>query len=222
MENDIENNIHISTDEVYGSTKDNFFSEKEILNPSSPYSASKASAEMICKSLQKTYGLNLNIVRPANNYGIFQQPEKLIPFSILSLISNNNIEIYGEGKNIRHWVHVEDTCSAIFKVMSGSYENEIFNIGSGEYMNNLDLAKQILKYFDFEEDRISFVSDRPGHDFRYAVDISKIQDTGWKPSHKIDESLGDIILWYESNQDWWLDEYKTTIKNRKSRFKISN
>ena len=148
------------------------------MNPSSPYSASKASAaEMICKSLQKTYGLNLNIVRPANNYGIFQQPEKLIPFSILSLISNNNIEIYGEGKNIRHWVHVEDTCSAIFKVMSGSYENEIFNIGSGEYMNNLDLAKQILKYFDFEEDRISFVSDRPGHDFRYAVDISKIQDT---------------------------------------------
>ena len=106
--------------------------------------------------------------------------------------------------------------------MSGSYENEIFNIGSGEYMNNLDLAKQILKYFDFEEDRISFVSDRPGHDFRYAVDISKIQDTGWKPSHKIDESLGDIILWYESNQDWWLDEYKTTIKNRQSRFKISN
>ena len=222
LENDIENNILISTDEVFGSTKDNFFSENVILNPSSPYYASKASAEMICKSLQKTYGLNINIVRPANNYGIFQQPEKLIPFSILSLISNNNIEIYGEGKNIRHWVHVEDTCSAIFKVMSGSYENEIFNIGSGEYMNNLDLAKQILKYFDFEEDRISFVSDRPGHDFRYAVDISKIQDTGWKPSHKIDESLGDIILWYESNQDWWLDEYKTTIINRQSRFKISN
>lgn len=222
LENDIENNIHISTDEVYGSAKEHFFSEKEILNPSSPYSASKASAEMICKSLQKTYGLNLNIVRPANNYGIFQQPEKLIPFSILSLISNNNIEIYGDGKNIRHWVHVEDTCSAIFKIMSGSYENEIFNIGSGEYMNNLDLANQILKYFDYEEDRISFVSDRPGHDFRYAIDISKIQATGWKPAHKIDESLRDVISWYESNQDWWLDEYKTTIKNRLSRFKISN
>ncbi len=219
--NNIENNIHISTDEVYGSSADEYFDELNILNPSSPYSASKASAEMICRSFIKTYDMNINILRPANNYGIYQQPEKLIPFSIINLIKGNNIEIYGNGENVRHWLHVQDTCDAIFKILIGKFENEVFNIGSGEYLNNLEVANLILKNLDLDSDRLEFVEDRPGHDYRYAIDISKLKDIGWSPSHNIENNIEEIVNWYKSSNDWWEKAFKTVKKNRKKRFKIS-
>ena len=137
-----------------------------MLNPSSPYSASKASAELICNSFIKTYGLNINMIRPANNYGAFQQPEKLIPYSVANLIHDKNIEIYGEGKQIRHWLHVEDTVEAILTVIDKGKENEIYNVGSGEYLENMEIAKKLLKILDLDENRLEKVEDRPGHDFR--------------------------------------------------------
>tara|TARA_B100001989_G_C24550321_1_gene474026 strand:- start:2397 stop:3395 length:999 start_codon:yes stop_codon:yes gene_type:complete len=221
LQNNIENNIHISTDEVYGSSINDYFDEQEILNPSSPYSASKASAEMICKAFIKTYGMNINILRPANNYGIFQQPEKLIPYSIINLIKGNNIEIYGSGKNIRHWLHVQDTCNAIFKILVGNFENEVFNIGSGEYLSNLEISELILENFDFDQDRLEFIEDRPGHDFRYAVDISKLRDIGWSPKHTIKNSIEEIINWYKANDDWWKETFEIVKRNRLKRFEIS-
>ncbi len=221
LNNDIDNNIHISTDEVYGSSEKTFFNEDDILNPSSPYSASKASAEMVRNAFVKTYDMNINVFRPANNYGILQQPEKLIPFSIINLLKGKNIEIYGEGKNIRHWLHVEDTCSAIFKVLVGSFENEIFNIGSGEYMRNIDIANIVLDKLELDVNRLDFVPDRPGHDFRYAVNFSKLESTGWKPQYTIENSIGEIVDWYRQNEKWWEKEYKTVENNRLNRFKIS-
>lgn len=221
LNNGIKNNIHISTDEVYGSIEDGFFYEGDILNPSSPYSASKASAEMVRNAFVKTYDMNINVFRPANNYGILQQPEKLIPFSIINLLRGNNIEIYGEGKNVRHWLHVEDTCEAIFKILTGDFQNEIFNIGSGEYMKNIDIAKIILSELEIGIDRLEFVPDRPGHDFRYAVNFSKLENTGWKPKHTIKNSISEIIDWYRQNENWWKKEFKTVESNRLTRFKIS-
>ena len=221
LQNNIEYNIHISTDEVYGSSLDEYFDEQNMLNPSSPYSASKASAEMICKAFIKTYGMNINILRPANNYGIYQQPEKLIPYSIINLIKGNNIEIYGSGENIRHWLHVQDTCDAIFKVLIGNFENEIFNIGSEEYFNNIEISELILKNFNFDHDRLAFIKDRPGHDFRYAVDISKLKDIGWSPKYTIENSIEEIINWYKANNSWWEETFQIVKKNRLRRFEIS-
>ena len=140
VKNEVENILHISTDEVYGSAKDHFFKEEETLNPSSPYSASKASAEMVCNAFKKTYGLNIKMCRPANNYGFYQQPEKLIPYSIANLINNKNIEVYGDGKNIRHWLHVQDTASAVFEVLINGDDNSIYNLGSNEYFTNKDVT----------------------------------------------------------------------------------
>ena len=165
--------------------------------------------------------MNINILRPANNYGIYQQPEKLIPFSIINLIKGNNIEIYGNGENVRHWLHVQDTCDAIFKILIGKFENEVFNIGSGEYLNNLEVANLILKNLDLDSDRLEFVEDRPGHDYRYAIDISKLKDIGWSPSHNIENNIEEIVNWYKSSNDWWEKAFKTVKKNRKKRFKIS-
>ena len=221
LENNIENNLHISTDEIYGSTKDKYFEEDEKMNPSSPYSASKASAEMICKSYIKTYGMNINVLRPANNYGIYQQPEKLIPFSILNLLYGNNIEIYGEGKNIRHWLHVEDTCRGILHILNSNMKNEVLNIGSGEYLTNLDLAHIILEKLELDDRRLSFIQDRPGHDYRYAVNFSKLQETGWNPAFNLADSIEEIINWYKDNKSWWELEFKSTLENRKKRFHIN-
>ena len=221
LENNIENNLHISTDEIYGSTVNKYFVENDNMNPSSPYSASKASAEMICMSYIKTYGMNINILRPANNYGIYQQPEKLIPFSILNLINGNNIEIYGEGKNVRHWLHVEDTCRGILHILESKNKNEVYNIGSGEYLTNLDLAHIILDKLDLDNNRLSFIEDRPGHDFRYAIDFLKLEETGWKPTFNLVDSIDKIIEWYQENRTWWESEYKTTLENRKTRFNLN-
>lgn len=179
--NEVKDFIHISTDEVYGSSKEKFFIESDPLNPSSPYSASKAAAELICNSFTKTYGYKIKIVRPANNYGIFQQPEKLIPFSIANLLNGGNVEIYGNGLNIRHWLHVDDTCEGIYTIFKKGDYGEVYNIGSDQYSSNIDLMKSLIEIMSIEEEKIIFVPDRPGHDFRYAINIEKLKGLGWRP-----------------------------------------
>ena len=167
--------MHISTDEVYGSYLSDFANEEFKLKPSSPYSATKASADLIGLSYRNTYGLDLKIIRPANNYGIYQQPEKLIPFSIISILNGKKIELYGDGKNIRHWLHVDDTVDGVNHVLEFGKGGEIYNIGSGEYLSNIEIAQKILSTLNLEfDDNVDFIEDRPGHDFRYAVDFSKL------------------------------------------------
>ena len=221
IENNIENIIHISTDEVYGSVLDEFCEERKILNPSSPYSASKASAELICKSFSKTYGINIKMVRPANNYGKFQQPEKLIPYSIANLIHDKNIEIYGEGKQIRHWLHVEDTVEAIFTVIEKGEENETYNIGSSEYLKNIEIARKLLQVLDLDENRLEYVQERPGHDFRYAIDLSKIQNIGWRAKRSLESELENTVSWYMDNKDFWINDYKIINQKRKKRTQLN-
>lgn len=218
LENKIKNYIQISTDEVYGSTKDYYFEETDILNPSSVYSASKASADMICNAYARTYGLNIKTIRPANNYGPFQQPEKLIPFSISNIIENNQVEIYGDGTNIRHWLYVKDTVSGILKVIEKGKNGEIYNIGSGTYFNNNEIAKKLLSKFDLTEQSIKYVEDRPGHDFKYAVNFDKLSSLGWKPKYKFETAIDETTSWYLENQKWWAADIEKVRKNRELRF----
>jgi len=215
IKNEIDKFIHISTDEVYGSNENNYSKENDKLNPSSPYSSSKAAAEMILNGYTKTYGYEFITVRPANNYGIFQQPEKLIPFSVANILSGNPIEIYGNGDNIRHWLHVDDTCSAIDHLIEKGNFNEVYNIGSGFYLSNIELAKKLLVVLDKQEDMIEFVEDRPGHDFRYAVNMDKIFSTGWKPTSVFDEKLEETVNWYQNNKNWWKNEYENVKLNKR-------
>ena len=215
IKNNIDKFIHISTDEVYGSNENDYSKEIDRLNPSSPYSSSKAAAEMILNGYTKTYGYEFITVRPANNYGIFQQPEKLIPFSVANILSGNSIEIYGKGNNIRHWLHVDDTCSAIDHLIEKGKINEVYNIGSGFYLSNIELARKLLMILDKQEDMIEFVEDRPGHDFRYAVNLDKISSTGWKPISVFDEKLEETVNWYQNNENWWKNEYENVKSNKR-------
>tara|TARA_A100001011_G_scaffold393184_1_gene482461 strand:+ start:868 stop:1863 length:996 start_codon:yes stop_codon:yes gene_type:complete len=211
IKNNVNNFLHVSTDEVYGSIEDGYFNEGDKLNPSSPYSASKASAELIINSFNRTYGYDVVMVRPANNYGIFQQPEKLIPFSIAKLESGENVEIYGDGKNIRHWLHVDDTSEAILKILDSEIKTGIYNIGSDFYLSNIDLIKKLIEILNFDEEKISYVKDRPGHDFRYATDIQKLMDIGWKPKANFEEELEKTTNWYLNNKNWWESGYKSIL-----------
>ncbi len=219
--NEIGSFIHISTDEVYGSIQDGFSLESDILDPSSPYSASKASAEMICKAYIKTYDMNIKICRPANNYGNYQQPEKLIPYTIANLFSGKNIELYGDGKNIRHWLHVEDTCLAVLNVINNGKDNSIYNIGSGQYFNNVEIANKILEVMELDNTRITFVEDRPGHDFRYAVDFDKLKNIGDVPQKNLDDEIASIVEWYKENKSWWEKDYLKVLENRLIRTKLN-
>ena len=216
--NKINNFIQISTDEVYGSTETEFYNESQILNPSSPYSASKASADMICNSYKTTFGLNIKTIRPANNYGIYQQPEKLIPFSISNLVEKKELEIYGDGKNIRHWLSVKDTVSAVKFIIEKGEQNEIYNIGSDEYLTNNDVARYLIKIFKLDESSIKYIEDRPGHDHRYAVNFDKIKSLGWSPNYNFENSLPETVEWYLANETWWKKDLENIRKNRLKRF----
>lgn len=221
IQSEISEFLHISTDEVYGSYLSDFANEEFKLKPSSPYSATKASADLIGLSYRNTYGLDLKIIRPANNYGIYQQPEKLIPFSIISILNGKKIELYGDGKNIRHWLHVDDTVDGVNHVLEFGKGGEIYNIGSGEYLSNIEIAQKILSTLNLEfDDNVDFIEDRPGHDFRYAVDFSKLTDLKWKPKKNVDSEIDKVINWYKDNVDWWSNNYKKTIESRKSRLNI--
>ncbi len=219
--NQIQSFIHISTDEVYGSNPNGFSVEGDVLDPSSPYSASKASAEMICNAFVKTYDMKIKICRPANNYGNYQQPEKLIPYTVANLLSGKNIELYGDGKNIRHWLHVEDTCLAIMTILKNGESNSIYNIGSDEYFNNLEIANMILDALELDSNKITFVEDRPGHDFRYAVNFDELKNIGFVPQKNVSTEISNIVQWYKENRAWWEEDYLKVLENRLNRTKLN-
>jgi len=195
--------VHISTDEVYGSIEEGSFTESDPLDPSSPYSASKAGADLLCKAYYKTYGLPVLITRSSNNYGPYQYPEKLIPVLIIRALNNQPLPIYGDGTNVRDWLYVEDNCNAIKLVLEKGKAGEIYNIGANDEWRNIDVAKLILKELDKPESLIRFVEDRPGHDYRYSLDTTKIRELGWKPKIKFKEGIKKTVEWYIKNRWWW-------------------
>ncbi len=200
--------IHISTDEVYGDIKKNFRSdEKYRYEPSSPYSASKASADLLIKSYIRTYKLNIVISNCCNNYGPFQFPEKLIPKMISNIFNNKELPVYAKGNNSREWIHVNDHCEALLKLYLRGKSGESYNVGSGYDLKNIELVKKILKICKFmkikigEKSKIKFVKDRPGHDFRYALNSKKItSQIKWKPNIKFENGLQETIQWYVINK----------------------
>ncbi len=193
--------LHVSTDEVYGSLSEGFAKEDASFNPASAYSASKAAAEHFVNAAKHTFGLNTKIVRCSNNYGPRQYPEKLIPSFISKLIDGKNVPIYGSGQNIREWLHVSDCAYAIIAVLESTKKNLVYNISSGQFHTNFQVAKMILANFGFGEERIDFVEDRKGHDFRYAIDSQKIsEELGWGPKINFITGLAETIDWYRSNE----------------------
>ena len=194
--------VHVSTDEVYGDIEKGSFKEDDMLRPSSPYSASKASADMFVLAYVRTYGLNAVITRCTNNYGMYQFPEKLIPKAIIRAELNMKIPIYGTGKNVRDWIYVKDHCEAINFVLERGERGEIYNISSGEEKTNLEVVSEILRIME-KPDLIEFVEDRPGHDIRYSLDSSKIRKLGWKPKYSFSDGLKKTIEWYLENEWWW-------------------
>jgi dTDP-glucose 4,6-dehydratase len=194
--------VHVSTDEVYGDIEEGSFKEEDTLRPSSPYSASKASADMFVLAYVRTYGLNAVITRCTNNYGPYQFPEKLIPKAILRVQKDMKIPIYGTGKNVRDWIFVNDHCEAINLVLKSGERGEIYNISGNEDRTNVEVVTEILRIMD-KSDLIEFVEDRPGHDIRYSIDSSKIQSLGWKPKHSFKEGLKETVEWYLENEWWW-------------------
>ena len=197
--------IQISTDEVYGSLGAiGLFTEETPLSPNSPYSASKASADLLVRSYYKTHGLNTMITRCSNNYGPYQYPEKLIPLMIINALEGKQLPIYGDGKNIRDWLHVKDHCSAIDLVLHHGKPGEIYNIGGNNERTNIDIVNHILDTLGLSKKRITFVPDRLGHDYRYAIDSRKIQnEIGWKPAYSFEEGIKETIAWYLNNKNWW-------------------
>ncbi len=198
------NFIHISTDEVFGSIKKKSTNEKDYLNPSSPYSSSKAAADLIIESYIKTYKLPCSILRLSNNYGPFQNPEKFIPNSIFHLIMNKKIPIYGNGKHIREWTYVEDTCEAIYKFIINFKPFKTYNIGSSINMNNKSIAMLIIKKMKKKfKSSYKFVFDRPGHDFRYSLNSKKFRnDYKWRPRFNMKDGLNKTLKWYSINNKW--------------------
>jgi dTDP-glucose 4,6-dehydratase len=195
--------IHISTDEVYGSTRKGSFRETDPLNPSSPYSSSKASSDLIARSYCITHGLPVLITRCTNNYGPYQYPEKLIPFFVTNLLEGKKIPVYGTGENVRDWIHVLDHCRAIDCVLDQGTPGEIYNIGSDNERSNIDITRMILNALGKDESCIEYVKDRPGHDFRYSLDSSKLKSLGWRPEYSFEEGLQDTIEWYTAHDWWW-------------------
>lgn len=200
---DVHRFVQVSTDEVYGSIEKGLSKEIDPLNPSSPYSASKAGGDLITRAFHATYGLDVVITRSSNNFGPFQYPEKLIPKLILRVLNDKPLPLYGDGEQMRDWIYVEDNCEAIDMLMRRSESGEIYNVASGIERTNLEVARQILESVDKPKSLIRFVADRPGHDRRYALDVSKIKKLGWKPKHGFEEALRETITWYDENEWWW-------------------
>jgi len=196
--------VHVSTDEVYGSIDSGSWDENEPLLPNSPYAASKASSDLVARSYYRTHGLNLSITRCSNNFGIYQYPEKVIPLFITNLITGKKVPLYGDGLNIRDWLHVDDHCRGIDLVVNSGRAGEIYNIGGGTEMNNKDLTFLLLEKCGFGEERVEWVEDRLGHDRRYSVNWNKIKnELGYTPQESIQSAIGDIVAWYKANPQWW-------------------
>lgn len=202
---EVEKFLQVSTDEVYGSLgADGLFMETTPLSPNSPYSSSKAAADMMVTSFYHTYGIPVVITRCSNNYGPYQFPEKLIPLMIINALNDKSLPVYGDGMNVRDWIYVIDHNKAIDLVFEKGKVGESYNIGAGNEMPNIKIIKLILKHLNKHEDLIQYVKDRPGHDRRYAIDSTKIQnELGWKPSFSFDKAVENTIGWYMDNKEWW-------------------
>ncbi len=201
----VEKFLQVSTDEVYGSLgKEGLFTEKTPLSPNSPYSSSKAGADMAALAFYHTYGLPVTVTRCSNNYGPYQFPEKLIPLMILNSLNNKKLPVYGDGMNIRDWIYVIDHNIAINMIFEKGKNGEVYNIGASNEMPNIEIIKLILKYLGKDEDLIQYVKDRPGHDRRYAIDSSKLQnELGWRPKFTFEQAIEHTIDWYVKNKEWW-------------------
>ncbi len=201
----IEKFLHVSTDEVYGSLgPTGYFTEETPLHPNSPYSASKASSDMLVLAYHHTFGFPAIVTRCSNNYGPYQFPEKLIPLMIANAMHDKPLPVYGDGLNVRDWLYVEDHCSAIDAVLHGGKTGDVYNIGGHNEWKNIDIVKTVLRELGKPESLITFVKDRPGHDRRYAIDASKIQrELGWTPAHRFEEGITQTVRWYREHQPWW-------------------
>jgi len=195
--------LHISTDEVYGSIKSGKSKEGDPLDPTSPYSSSKAAADLVALSYYKTFGFPVVITRSSNNFGPYQHPEKFIPLFITRAIEGGDLPLYGDGKNVRNWIHVEDNCSGIDAVLHKGKPGEVYNIGGNTEEPNIKVAKIIAHALGKSEGIIKFVKDRPAHDRRYALDSAKLKKLGWRPKYSFDEALEKTIQWYKDNEKWW-------------------
>lgn len=201
--NNIDRFIHISTDEVYGSIDSGSWDENQPLLPNSPYSASKAASDLLVRSYHKTYDLPVCITRCSNNYGPYQFPEKVIPLFVTNLIEDKEVPLYGDGTNVRDWLHVDDHCRGIYIVLTKGRSGEIYNIGGGLELSNADLSRVILDAMEKSWSMVKRVKDRPGHDKRYSVSINKISTLGYRPEVSFEQGLAETINWYKDNSSWW-------------------
>jgi dTDP-glucose 4,6-dehydratase len=204
LEQGIEKFVHVSTDEVYGSIEEGSWDEEQPLQPNSPYSASKASGDLLARAYHRTHGVPVNITRCSNNYGPYQFPEKIIPLFVTNLIDGADVPLYGEGTNVRDWLHVDDHCRGIHLVLEQGRVGETYNIGGGTELSNKELTALLLEATGADWDRVKRVADRLGHDQRYSVDITKIsRELGYEPRVPFAEGLAQTVVWYRENRDWW-------------------
>ncbi|MDX6233256.1 MAG: dTDP-glucose 4,6-dehydratase, partial [Nocardioidaceae bacterium] len=200
----IEKFVHVSTDEVYGSIDEGSWDEEQPLEPNSPYSASKASSDLLARAYHRTHGLPVSITRCSNHYGPYQFPVKVIPLFVTNLIDGADVPLYGEGANVRDWLHVDDHCRGIHLVLDGGRPGEVYNIGGGTEMSNKELTGLLLAATGTDWERVQRVTDRLGHDLRYSVDITKISnELGYRPQVPFNEGLAETVEWYRTHRAWW-------------------
>jgi len=196
--------VHVSTDEVYGSIAEGSWREDHILEPNSPYSASKAGSDLAALAYHSTFGLDVSVTRCSNNYGPRQYPEKVIPLFVSNLVDGKKVPLYGDGLNIRDWLHVDDHCQGIMLVMEGGRAGEVYNIGGGTELTNRELTTRLLSLCGYGEEMVQPVEDRLGHDRRYSVDCTKIrEELGYVPRVPFEQGLADTVAWYKANEAWW-------------------
>jgi dTDP-glucose 4,6-dehydratase len=199
----VERFVHISTDEVYGSIDEGSFTEEDRLGPRSPYSASKAGSDLIALAYHETYGLPVIVTRSSNNFGPYQYPEKVIPLFVTNLLEGATVPLYGDGGNVRDWCHVADNCAGVDLVLRHGTIGEVYNIGAGNEITNLDLTHRLLALCGAGPESIERVTDRLGHDRRYSIDTAKVRALGWAPERELDEALEATVGWYRDNRWWW-------------------
>lgn len=196
--------VHVSTDEVYGSIEEGEWDEQCPLEPNSPYAASKAGSDLVARSYHRTHGMNLSITRCSNNYGPYHFPEKLIPLFVTNLLDDKHVPLYGTGENVRDWLHVDDHCRGIALVYAKGRAGEVYNIGGGTQLTNVEITKKILELMGKDWSYVDHVEDRKGHDLRYCVDITKIEnELGYTPQVPFEQGLADVVQWYRDNRAWW-------------------
>lgn len=204
LESGIERVVHVSTDEVYGSIDEGSWTEEWPLAPNSPYAASKAGSDLVARAYWRTHGLDLSITRCSNNYGPYQHPEKVIPLFVTNLLEGRQVPLYGDGRNVREWLHVDDHCRGIHLVLNGGRAGEVYNIGGGNEYSNLALTERLLELTGAGEEMIRRVADRKAHDLRYSIDESKIrEELGYAPLTDFETGLADTVAWYRDKPDWW-------------------